>query len=160
MRHVGLSALINNQYIPFLSRTTFYSVTMSVQEVRDQILSEYPRNDERCYLHIKLTFAVNTKFLYGPDRQFDVITTAVLGASMWHGAPQAILVEYNTEEGTFKTLFASRSRSTILEAYMDIHLQTNKWIYQKIDGQAGLGNEPIEGGELALEGQLEWNAAE
>jgi hypothetical protein len=94
----------------------------------------------------------NAKFLYGPKKTFQIVTSCVLYGG-FQIVPQAVLVECDEAEGIFKTHLVEKDRATLEEALEKLHLATTKLVYQKLSQGS---DEPLEVGATVLEGPLEW----
>jgi hypothetical protein len=70
-------------------------------------------------------------------------------------ASQAILVELDTEAGTYKTHLVGRATEDLQVAYEELHIEVRGLIYQKLS-QGLEENAMIETGQTTLEGTLDW----
>ncbi|KAK4150363.1 hypothetical protein C8A00DRAFT_37034 [Chaetomidium leptoderma] len=98
----------------------------------------------------------NAKFLFGPTKNFEVITCLVLAGQYGNiRASQAILVELDAEGAAYKTHLVGRANEDLQVAYEEFHIEVRRLIYQKLS--VGLEeNAMIEEGQTTLEGTLDW----
>ncbi|KAK4252163.1 hypothetical protein C7999DRAFT_27408 [Corynascus novoguineensis] len=95
----------------------------------------------------------NAKFLFGPNKTFEVITNLVLYGNV--KATQAVLVEIDPEGPSYKTHFVGKTSQDLAEAYEYLHGEVRRLIYQKLS-ESIEENAVIEVGPTVLEGSLDW----
>ncbi|EEQ92117.1 hypothetical protein RJZ56_000786 [Blastomyces dermatitidis] len=106
--------------------------------------------------YLRTQILANAKFLYGPEKKFEIITGLVfLGMYGNIQASNAILVTTDADAGTFRTHLVGTPKEHIDDAMMELHNEVTKKIYEKLS--VGLDeNAAIEAGETVIEGTLDW----
>ncbi|SPO04489.1 uncharacterized protein DNG_07174 [Cephalotrichum gorgonifer] len=105
---------------------------------------------------LKTQILDNAKFLFGAKKTFEVVTgLAFIGQYGNRDGSQAVLVEINEEDGTFKTHFVGRPQEELDMALEHLHIEVRKQVYAKLS-EGMEENTQLEFGPTVIEGSLGW----
>lgn len=96
--------------------------------------------------------ADNARFLYGPKKNLSVITVSPPAKIT---LSQAVVVEINADEATFKTYLTGPPRHRLEDALEFLYLETASLVYTKMSEGMGAPAR-IEPGQVVYQGVLQW----